>query len=120
MGLFVSKKAGLGFLSSTSPMCRACPHEKNMVEVAGYGEQNILVVIDTPSESEAFSKKAFIGNKYDETDNIFAAVGLSLEHDCWKLHAAACYGEDEKKMEKAVECCNPYFEDQVKRLKPKP
>ena len=119
MALFNAQRKGLGFLSGDAPMCRACPHDKNMVEVAGYGQQEILVVVDTPSESEAFTKKAFIGSKYDETDNILSSIGFSLTEDCWKLHAAACFDENEKKLDKAVECCRPYFESKVKALQPK-
>ena len=119
MVLFGAKRKGLGFLSVDAPMCRACPNKKDIVDVAGYGEQEILVVVDSPSEAESFAKKAFIGSKYDETDNILSSIGFSLTEDCWKLHAAACFNDDEKKLEKAVECCRPYFEAQVLALKPK-
>ena len=119
MVLFGANRKGLGFLSVDAPMCRACPNKKDIVDVAGYGEQEILVVVDSPSEAESFAKKAFIGSKYDETDNILSSIGFSLTEDCWKLHAAACFNDDEKKLEKAVECCRPYFEAQVLALKPK-
>ena len=119
MGLFDVKKKGLGFLSVTAPQCRACPRTKNPIEVAGYGNHKILVVVDEPSESESYSKKAFVGDKYEEIEEILAQKGLSFHQDCWKIHAAACYDEEEKTMEKAVDCCNPHFLDVVKSLKPK-
>lgn len=76
-------------------------------------------MVDSPSDAEIFSNKPFVGDKYDDTDTILSEMGISLPYDCWKLHAMACYTEDEKLVDKAVECCRPHFEAQVKSLKPK-
>lgn len=59
------------------------------------GNRKYLLLLIPSSDAEIISNKPFVGDKYDETDMILSEME-SLPYDCWKLHAMACYTEDEK------------------------
>lgn len=111
-------------IDQLQPNCLSCKlHttcETHKISVSGEGRKEILVVSEFPNEQEDEFGVALIGESGKLLADELKKHGISLNKDCWKIHAVSCRPPHGRiPTHKEIKCCNPYLEKTIRTLKPK-
>ncbi len=121
-----------GFFSSASlivktplrlvPQCGACQLSTRCkspkMPVDGKGRRKILIVGESPGETEDEEGIPFIGPAGQRLQTGLAKAGIDLREDCWITNAIICHPGKEAPTDKQIGFCQPNVIKAIRELKP--
>lgn len=111
-----------GFVSLL-PKCGACGLLKQCntpkMPVDGDGRLGMLIVGESPGETEDAKGRPFIGKAGDRLNRELRRHGIDMRRDCWITNAVICHPPKNVTTSKHVEYCRPNLIKTLRELKPK-
>lgn len=104
--------------------CAKCKLNKNCktpkMEISGTGRKEILIIGDTPSDTDDNNAIQFSGESGKYLADLLKKEGISLNRDCWKVNAVRCNNEQPtEKLSNSAKLCSGYIEKIIYEKKPK-
>lgn len=87
--------------------------------VAGKGKRGILVIGESPGESEDRVGKPFVGPSGQKLQEALSRFDIDLFRDCWVTNALVCHPKgNEIENDKSIEWCRPNVLREIRERKP--
>ena len=117
----------LGFVDPYKSKCLVCglnkKCENGQFQAVGKGKAGVMIILECPTNAETTSGQPMTGKVYDFLNEQMRRLGLNLEKDCVRVHAARCRKPFKKGQadytEQEVVSCYPYLLGQIEKMKPK-
>ncbi len=129
MGFFtageISKKAKIKVNpEQLQAVCLKCQLYKQCnspkIKLSGEGRKKILIISEFPSYVDDNYNSILIGDEGRFLGNALREINISLNRDCWKIHAVCCKPPGGRiPSHKEIKCCYPNIEKTIRTLKPK-